>query len=491
MSNVDLNARIPNNVRLADDKRLQRALEAWLPSYQQWWNEMGPEGFQADQVYLRTAIDVGRDGWAHFDYVKMPDYRWGIFLADAPADRKIPCGDFTGQPAWQQVPGEYRNALRRIIVTQGDTEPASVEQQRLLGRTAPSLYDLRNLFQVNVEEGRHLWAMVYLLHSYFGRDGREEAEDLLKRRSGNPDSPRILGTFNEPVEDWLSFFMFTAFTDRDGKFQLLALAESGFDPLARTTRFMLTEEAHHMFVGETGVGRVVQRTAEVMNELKTEDPAKIRAHGAIDLPTIQRSLNRWFSSSVNLFGGEQSSNAAQYFAQGLKGRYREEEKYTDHVALDTAYAMTVVKDGRLATEQVPLRNAMNEVLRDDYVGDCEFVVQRWNKVLEKAERPERLFLPNRRFHRDVGIYGGKPFDPQGNPVSPEEFAAKRDTWLPTVADQDHVKALMKPVLQFGKIASWIAPPRIGINGNPFEWEYVRFDRASVGVSLGAAPSLVG
>src|SRR5687767_11826407 len=211
-----------------------------------------------------------------------------------------------GQPAWQQVPGEYRSTLRRLIVTQGDTEPASVEQQRLLGHTCPSLYDLRNLFQINVEEGRHLWAMVYLLHSYFGRDGREEAEELLRRRSGNPDSPRILGTFNEPVEDWLSFFMFTTFTDRDGKFQLLALAESGFDPLARTTRFMLTEEAHHMFVGETGVSRIVQRTADVMNELGSDDVAKVRARGAIDLPTIQRSLNRWFSSSVNLFGGEQS-----------------------------------------------------------------------------------------------------------------------------------------------------------------------------------------
>ena len=155
------------------------------------------------------------------------------------------------------MPGEFRNMLRRIIVTQGDTEPASVEQQRLLGHTAPSLYDLRNLFQVNVEEGRHLWAMVYLLHSYFGKDGREEAEGLLERRSGDADKPRILGAFNQPIKNWLDFFFFTMFTDRDGKYQLYALSESGFDPLARTTRFMLTEEAHHMFVGETGVDRVV------------------------------------------------------------------------------------------------------------------------------------------------------------------------------------------------------------------------------------------
>src|SRR6185437_2820823 len=144
------------------------------------------------------------------------------------------------------------------------------EQQRMLGHSCPSVYDLRNLFQVNVEEGRHLWAMVYLLHSYFGRDGREEAEALLQRRSGDPNSPRILGAFNEPCTDWLSFFMFTFFTDRDGKFQLLALAESGFDPLARTTRFMLTEEAHHMFVGESGVGRIVERTAKQMAEKKVE-----------------------------------------------------------------------------------------------------------------------------------------------------------------------------------------------------------------------------
>src|SRR5258708_39891309 len=184
MSSVS-NDRIPNNVHLGDDKRLQRALEAWQPNYLQWWRDMGPSGFQGDSVYLGTAIGVDADGWANFDYGKMPDYRWGIFLADAVPERTIGFGDAYGQPVWQQVPREHRNALRRLIVTQGDTEPASVEQQRMLGRSCPSVYDLRNLFQVNVEEGRHLWAMVYLLHRYFGRDGREEAEDLLARRSGN------------------------------------------------------------------------------------------------------------------------------------------------------------------------------------------------------------------------------------------------------------------------------------------------------------------
>ena len=253
--NVDYSSKIPNNVGLTDDRTVLRALERWHPGYIDWWKTMGPEGFQEALVYLRTAVSVDPKGWAKFDYVKMPDYRWGILLAPQEEARKVPFGHHLGEPAWQEIPGEYRAMLRRLMVIQGDTEPASVEQQRHLGKTAPSLYDMRNVFQVNVEEGRHLWAMVYILQKYFGRDGREEAEELLQRRSGNADKPRMLGAFNEATPDWLSFFMFTFFTDRDGKMQLESLAQSGFDPLSRTCRFMLTEEAHHMFVGETGIGR--------------------------------------------------------------------------------------------------------------------------------------------------------------------------------------------------------------------------------------------
>ncbi len=471
MSNADLSGKIPNNVHLADDKRLLRALESWQPKFIEWWMEMGPEGFQADDVYLRTAISVDREGWAQFGHVRMPEYRWGIFLADQEPDRKIPFGDHLGKPVWHEVPGEHRNALRRMIVTQGDTEPASVEQQRLLGKTAPSLYDLRNLFQVNVEEGRHLWAMVYLLHTYFGRDGREEAEDLLLRRSGNPDKPRILTTFNDPVEDWLSFFMFTTFTDRDGKFQLHALAQSGFDPLSRTCRFMLTEEAHHMFVGETGVQRVAKRTAELMKEVGN-DPAAVRKAGGIDLPTLQKYLNMWYSSSLDLFGGERSSNASQFFADGLKGRFME-EKYEDHLCLEGSYRLPVMSEDKVVDEEVPLRLAMNEVLRDGYVGDCENTVLRWNKVLENEGRAERLYLPHRRFNRRVGEYAERRFDVEGRPITEHAWTAQHDTWIPTRADLDFVKGLMHPVHEVGKIAGWIAPPPKGINNNPFAWEYVR------------------
>ena len=264
----------------------------------------------------------------------MPDYRWGIFLSPQVAERKIHFGEELGNPVWQDVPGEHRANLRRIIVTQGDTEPASVEQQRRLGLTAPSLYDLRNLFQINVEEGRHLWAMVYLLHRFFGRDGREEAESLLQRRSGQVDNPRILGAFNEATPDWLSFFMFTYFTDRDGKFQLLALAESSFDPLARTTRFMLTEEAHHMYVGESGVARVIERTCAVMRQQNVEHPEQVRAQGVIDLQTLQRYLNFHYSVTLDLFGADQSSNAAIFYSSGLKGRYQEGRRQDDHVLKD-------------------------------------------------------------------------------------------------------------------------------------------------------------
>ncbi|MGH6969862.1 MAG: benzoyl-CoA 2,3-epoxidase subunit BoxB, partial [Stellaceae bacterium] len=408
---IDYQERIPNNIDLAGNATLQRALEHWQPRFLDWWREMGPSDFLEADVYLRTATSVDAKGWASWGAVKMPDYRWGIFLAEPGPDRKIGFGDVMGTPAWQQVPGEHRTTLRRLIVTQGDTEPASVEQQRLLGHTAPSLYDLRSLFQVNVEEGRHLWAMVYLLHAYFGRDGREEAEALLARHSGDADRPRILSTFNEPIADWLSFFLFTYFTDRDGKFQLMSLAESGFDPLARTCRFMLMEEAHHMMVGVNGVTRIVARTLEAMKALKTEAPDTLRAAGVVDLPTLQRYLNFWFSSSLDLFGAEVSTNAAAYFATGIKGR-PDEGRYDDHVCRDGALAVET-PDG---AQDVPLRNAMNEVTRQAYIKDCDSGVQRWRKLIADAGFAFRLALPSPRFHRTIGAWANRFVDPSGKPV---------------------------------------------------------------------------
>ena len=472
MTEVELDQRIPNNVGLSEDRRLQRALEGWQPRFLEWWRQAGPVAYQDHDIYLRTAISVDREGWANFDYVKMPDYRWGIFLAEPDPDRTVGFGDQLGEPVWHEVPGELRADVRRLIVVQGDTEPASVEQQCNLCATAPSLYDQRNLFQVNVEEGRHLWAMVYLLHRYFGRDGRDEADELLERHSGDSDNPRILGAFNEATNDWLSFFMFTYFTDRDGKFQLASLSESGFDPLARTCQFMLKEEAHHMFVGAGGVGRVVQRTADLMRIHDTEDVAPL---GGINIDTLQRYLNLHYSVSLDLFGAETSTNAANYFAAGLKGRFQEAHRDDDHkLHSSTAIVPSVVSNnggGTIEDRTVPALSALNSILRDDYVEDCQKGVDRWNRILEPVGA--NLRLPHVGFRRLVGAFADSHITPDGRVVSKSDWDAGVEGWLPTDGDRDHVAALMVPVTVPGKMAGWLAPPANGIHGKPIEFEYVR------------------
>jgi benzoyl-CoA 2,3-dioxygenase component B len=472
---IDYSQRIPNNVDLANDRTLQRALERWQPAFLNWWQETGPENTSDLQVYLRTAVSVDRDGWANFGYVRMPEYRWGIFLTPRDEERKIHFGDHKGEPAWQEVPGEYRSPLRRIIVTQGDTEPASVEQQRLLGATCPSLYDLRNLFQVNVEEGRHLWAMVYLLHRYFGRDGREEAEALLQRRSGDPNNPRILTAFNEKTSHWLAFFLFTFFTDRDGKFQLAALAESAFDPLARTTKFMLTEEAHHMFVGESGVARVLQRTCEVMRAQNLTEASQVRRQGVIDLETLQRFVNFHYSVTLDLFGSEVSSNAAGYYTGALKGRYAEGNIGDDHSLAQDSYAVQEVAEGEVRDHQVPALRALNARLRDDYTREIQAGLDRWNRIPERLGIPFRMKLPHMGFHRKIGNYAGHHISPDGQVLSKEDWERKSAGWLPSEDDHAFVGSLMGRVAEPGKFASWIAPPARGINNLPLEFEYVRFN----------------
>jgi benzoyl-CoA 2,3-dioxygenase component B len=434
MTTVDYGERIPNNVNLGEDRRLQRALESWQPKFIDWWRDLGPSVFKDNEVFLRTAVSVGRDGWANYDFVRLPEYRWGIFLAEPEPNRTIAFGEHMGKPAWQDVPGEYRSDLRNLIVIQGDTEPASVEQQRHLGNTAPSLYDLRSLFQVNVEEGRHLWAMVYLLHAHFGREGRDEADGLLERHSGSIDRPRILATFNTDTSDWLSMFMFAYFTDRDGKFQLSALRESAFDPLSRTSSFMLKEEAYHMSVGSTGVERMVKRTAELMAEHDTDD---VRGFGGIDLNTIQKFLNLYASISFDLFGGDRSTNAANYFTAGLKGRFREEERRDDHRLTDDVYTIDEPQNGGIGSVEVPALVALNRALQDDYVEDCMKGVRRWNNVLAEHGVDAQLTLPHRGFNREV------------------------------------VNSLMVGCLKRGKMAGWIAPPKTGVAGKPIDFEYVK------------------
>lgn len=227
-----------------------------------------------------------------------------------------------------------------------------------------------------------------------------------------------------------------------------------------------------MFVGDSGIGRVVRRTAEVMSELKTDDPLRVRAAGAIDLDTIQKYMNFWFSSALDLFGADISSNAASYFAAGLKGR-PDEALYDDHRA-DGQFALEVPDgSGGVRNENVPMRNAMNEVMRVAYIRDCENGVKRWNRILEKAGVQYELRLPSARFRRSVGSWANVPTDPSGKPISAEAFAANLRNWLPTPDDQTFVRSLMQPVREVGKVANWIAPPERGINNLPADYEYVR------------------
>jgi benzoyl-CoA 2,3-dioxygenase component B len=312
--------------------------------------------------------------------------------------------------------------------------------------------------------------MVYLLHAYFGRDGREEAEELLHRNSGSAEAPRILGAFNEETPDWLSFYMFTYFTDRDGKYQLGTLKESAFDPLSRTCEFMLKEEAHHMMVGTTGIDRIVQRTVEVMLEHDTEDVAGL---GAIPLPVIQKYLNFHYSVSLDLFGGETSTNVANYYTAGLKGRWMEDRRKDDHrLTSDSIMVDALSEDGQIGETEVAALVGLNTDLRREYISDCQSGVNRWNRILDSAGLKQRLKLPHVAFNRKVGAFAGIEASPEGEKLSPEEWERRKGQWLPTDVDKTYVRSLMQPVHERGKIAAWIAPPKNGINGQPFDYDYV-------------------
>jgi benzoyl-CoA 2,3-dioxygenase component B len=268
--------------------------------------------------------------------------------------------------------------------------------------------------------------------------------------------------------------MFTYFTDRDGKYQLASLAESGFDPLARTCRFMLTEEAHHMFVGESGVGRVIQRTCDAMKELRTDDAATLRAAGVIDLPTIQRYLNFHFSVTMDLFGADVSSNAATFYTTGLKGRFEEGKQADDHLLTDASYPVLEVRGDALASVDAPALNALNEKLRDDFIRDASAGVERWNRVIDKAGVPFRLTVPHKAFHRKIGPLAAAHVAPDGRIVDAATWGKHEREWLPSPEDRAFVASLMGRVAAPGKFANWIAPPARGINNQPVEFEYVRF-----------------
>jgi benzoyl-CoA 2,3-dioxygenase component B len=228
-----------------------------------------------------------------------------------------------------------------------------------------------------------------------------------------------------------------------------------------------------MFVGETGVGRVIRRSLEVMKELDTDDWKKVRNAGAIDLPTIQRFMNFWFTSSLDLFGSESSSNAANYFSNGIKGR-PDESRFADHVEADTSMTIQVPDgQGGVRDEAISVRNGINEITRLEYAKDCNIGVTRWNMMVKRAGVAFEFKLPSTRFRRQVGAWAGLHTDPQGAPISAAEFESRKADWLPTEDDIGFVKSLMQRVTEPGKMAAWIAPPDRGINAQPVDYEYVK------------------
>jgi benzoyl-CoA 2,3-epoxidase subunit B len=262
--------------------------------------------------------------------------------------------------------------------------------------------------------------------------------------------------------------------------QLESLAQSGFDPLSRTCRFMLTEEAHHMFVGETGVGRVIQRTCEAMKEAGIDDPYdidKVRALGVIDLPTMQKKLNLHYTLSLDLFGSEISTNAANAFTAGVKGRYQEIRIEDDHRLHGATYPVVQLADGKVVTAEVPALSAINMRLRDDYTRDAAAGLKRWNVMIEKIGIQFELKLSHEGFHRHIGIFADAHVTPEGKILSKEDWDSRIDEWLPTKADGDFIQSLMKPEFAPGKFAGWIAPPKVGIDNKPGDFEYVQLHMA--------------
>jgi benzoyl-CoA 2,3-dioxygenase component B len=228
-----------------------------------------------------------------------------------------------------------------------------------------------------------------------------------------------------------------------------------------------------MFVGDTGLGRIVERTCQLMKDAGFSED--VRRVGGIDLPMIQRHINFWFSQSLDLHGSEVSSNAASYFTNGLKGRAEEEKCADDHQLADAIYAMDIVDDqGRPARREVPMRNALNEVLRDWYVDDCRSGIERWNKKIADHGIDFRFALPDRRFNRRIGVFAGFHVDPSGRPIGVEEWERRRGDWLPSSADTEYLKSLQAtPVYEPGRFANYIAPPLRGVNHQPIDFEYVR------------------
>ena len=224
--------------------------------------------------------------------------------------------------------------------------------------------------------------------------------------------------------------------------------------------------------------RVIQRTCEAMKAAGITDPhdiARIRALGVIDPPTLQKKANLHFSLTLDLFGNEISTNAANAFNAGLKGRYQEDRLTDDHQLTNATYAVLRPRDGIIVNENVPALSALNMRLRDDYVADAAAGVNRWNRVFDQAGIDFRITLPHVAFNRRIGEFAAVHADPSGQVISRDEWERRKTEMLPSTEDNEFIASLMRPMRERGAFASWIAPPRHGIDNRPGDFEYVKIE----------------
>ena len=349
------------------------------------------------------------DGWV--DRVGYPRNLLGDFKLEPkyaePPFPNVEFGRYKGQKKWRE-PGEHpaadaREMLLKLITIQGDTEFASVEQQRKLLEKAPTAYDMKSMTRVNVEEMRHGWQMAHVLIEHFGEEGWKEAEGLLSRNAQRGE--RILQAFNDPVQNWLDFFCYTSFLDRDGKYQLGCLLHSGFYPLSASMGPMLKEEAFHLGTGVTGLKRILQA-------------------GKVPTDILQRRVNWWVSTSLDCFGGEQSRKAAHNYELGFKGRYDEGEATP---SVDTTHV-----------------NEYNQAL---YMAEIREIVDRLNANRPAGTPP--LKVPSERYRRRVGLYKNKPYACEGTLLKEDAYAAYLEATLPSPEDDVRLEEIFKE--------EWIAP----------------------------------
>jgi benzoyl-CoA 2,3-dioxygenase component B len=205
------------------------------------------------------------------------------------------------------------------------------------------------------------------------------------------------------------------------------------------------------------------------------DIAKVRALGVIDLPTIQKKLNLHYTLSLDLFGSEVSTNAANAFNAGIKGRYHETQIQDDHRLENDTYPVLKLVDGQIKRVDEPALTALNMRLRDDYSQDCVKGLLRWNKIITMAGYDYQLKLPHVAFHRQIGEFKDVHATPDGLLVDTATWAKRRNEWLPSTDDGDFIASLMVPVSEAGQYAPWIAPPKVGIDNRPGDFEYVKIE----------------